>query len=68
MAADGSYLLADVLDVSDDGHVGSSQRVKMEKILEKRLQPEGENSSVTKVLKHLVIYNNFSEKKGQSEK
>lgn len=47
MAADSSFLLADVLDVLDDGPVGSSQTVKREKILEKRLKPKAEKSSLT---------------------
>ncbi|CAB1452450.1 unnamed protein product [Pleuronectes platessa] len=41
MAADGSLPFADISDVLDDGHVGSSQAVKWKEILEKSRKPGG---------------------------
>lgn len=46
MAADGSLPFADISDVLDDGHVGSSQAVKWWEILEESLKPGGVKSSV----------------------
>lgn len=60
----------DVLDVLDDGHVESSQRVKREKILEKSLKPEGKKSSVTQWQRsrHLIICINIRDRKDQYKK
>lgn len=41
MAADGSLPSADISDVVDDGHDGSSEAAQWRQILEKSLPPEG---------------------------
>lgn len=50
MAADGSFLLADVLDVLDGGRAGRAQRVKRTNVSQLSLKDGNAGDSATKVL------------------